>query len=141
MQQQTIRSTLKITRVEKRDDKRLIFGWAYISQNAAGETMVDHSGETITIDELEQAAYRYVTLSREGSDNHERGGVAELVESVVFTKEKFQALEIPIGMLPQGWWVGFHVLDDEVWEKVKSGEYRMLSIEGSAVKKPVEEAE
>ena len=31
-----------------------------------------------------------------------------------------------------GWWIGFKVLDEEVWEKVKDGTYSMFSIEGTA---------
>ena len=141
MEQQTIHSRLEIQHVRKDGDKRLIFGWAYVCTNAAGETMVDWSGEMIDVEELEQAAYKYVRLWRDGSDNHERGGVAVLVESVVFTDEKIAAIGIPQGTIPLGWWVGFQVLDDAVWEKVTSGEYRMFSIEGSAVKVPVDEPE
>ena len=53
---------------------------------------------------------------------HERGGEAVLIESVVFTEEKMKAMGIPAGTLPVGWWIGFKVLDEDVWEKVKSGE-------------------
>ena len=67
---------------------------------------------------------------------HERGGCATLVESCVFTQDKKAALGIPDDALPVGWWIGFKVTDDEVWEKVKSGEYPMFSIEGTAVREP-----
>ncbi|MCL2416031.1 MAG: XkdF-like putative serine protease domain-containing protein, partial [Defluviitaleaceae bacterium] len=63
---------------------------------------------------------------------HERGEVGQLVESVVFTKEKTVAMGIPGGILPEGWWVGFKIHDDEVWNKIKNGEYSMFSIEGTA---------
>jgi hypothetical protein len=46
------------------------------------------------------------------------------------TKEKMQAMGIPDGTIPEGMWVGFYIPDDEVYAKVKSGEYRMFSIEG-----------
>ena len=68
---------------------------------------------------------------------HERGGVAVLVESCVFTKEKMWAIGIPDGLIPEGWWIGFKVLDDDVWQKVKDGEYSMFSIEGEAIRQPV----
>lgn len=48
-------------------------------------------------------------------------------------------LGIPEGTLPVGWWIGFKVLDEDVWEKVKSGEYPMFSIEGEAERVEVEE--
>lgn len=70
---------------------------------------------------------------------HERGGAAVLVESVVFTEEKTQAMGIPAGAVPVGWWIGFKVLDEDVWEKVKDGTYSMFSIEGEAIREEVED--
>lgn len=122
--------------VQKSEDKRLAFGWAYMSIQKDGNPVVDHSGDMIDIGEIEKAAYRFTKLWRDGSDNHERGGVATLVESMVFTKEKAAALGIPEGTLPNGWWVGFEVTDPDVWGKVKSGEYSMFSIEGEAQRIP-----
>ena len=90
-------------------------------------------------EELENAAYQYVLLYREGGEMHERGGAAVLVESVVFTEEKMQAMGIPAGTLPIGWWIGFKVTDEDVWEKVKDGTYPMFSIEGEAERVEVED--
>ena len=69
---------------------------------------------------------------------HQRGGVGHVIESIVFTKEKAAALGIPADILPEGWWIGFKITDDEVWEKIKSGEYSMFSIEGEAIREPIE---
>lgn len=90
-------------------------------------------------EELEKAAYNFVRLYREGGEMHERGDCATLVESVVFTEEKMIAMGIPEGTLPVGWWIGFLVTDDDVWEKVKDGTYTMFSIEGEAERVEVEE--
>lgn len=115
------------------DEKRLAFGWASISEDESGTALVDLSEDVIDPETLENAAYEFVKLYREGGEMHERGDCAVLVESVVFTKEKMAAMGIPDGTLPTGWWIGFYVTDDEVWEKVKSGEYPMFSIEGTAI--------
>lgn len=123
------------------DDKRLAFGWANVSVNAAGEQLVDYHEDMIDIEELEQAAYKFVEFFREGGEMHERGGCAVLIESMVFTKEKQAALGLPEGTVPEGWWIGFHVTDDDVWAKVKDGTYPMFSIEGEAIREPVEEPE
>ena len=120
------------------DDRRLAFGWAYISEDAAGIQTEDWSGDQLAPDELESAAYQFVKLFREGGEMHERSGCAVLVESMVFTKEKQAALGIPEGTLPVGWWIGFKVTDPDVWEKVKNGEYSMFSIEGEAVRVEVD---
>ena len=63
---------------------------------------------------------------------HKRSGVGRVIESCVFTKEKADALGIPPNILPEGWWVGFKIDDDEVWEKIIVGKYSMFSIGGSA---------
>lgn len=114
------------------DDRHLAFGWANVSIRAGGEVIEDWQEDIIEPEDLEKAAYNFVELYREGGEMHERGGAAVLVESVVFTEEKFAAMGIPAGTLPIGWWIGFKVLDDDVWEKVKDGTYSMFSIEGVA---------
>ena len=114
------------------DEKMLAFGWASVSIRVDGEVIEDWQGDVIEPEELEEAAYEYVRLYRDGGEMHERGGVAVLVESVVFTEEKIAAMGIPAGILPVGWWIGFKVLDKAVWEKIKDGTYPMFSIEGEA---------
>lgn len=123
-------------RVAKVDaEQRLAFGWASVAIDAEGRPVIDHQGDLIPVAELERAAYRYVITSRDASEMHGRRGVAQLIESVVLTPEKYAALGLPIG--PSGWWVGFHVNDDAVWQRVKSGDFREFSIGGSATRKPV----
>lgn len=114
------------------DEKMLAFGWASVSVRVDGEVIEDWQGDIIEPGELEDAAYEYVRLYGEGGEMHERGGVAVLIESAVFTEEKMQAMGIPAGALPVGWWIGFKVTDDKVWKKVKDGTYPMFSIEGEA---------
>lgn len=127
-------------KVKKSDQaEQLVFGWASIADRASGATVVDHQEDIVEIDELEAAAYDFVRFYREGSEMHERGGldIAVLVESMVFTPDKLTLLGIPQGTLPYGWWVGFKVLDNDVWQKVVDGTYRMFSIEGQAVREQV----
>ena len=120
------------------DDKHLAFGWANVAVTSNGQQIEDYHEDIIDPDELEQAAYQFVELYREGGEMHERGGCAVLVESMVFTKEKQRALGITEGTLPEGWWIGFKVTDEEVWEKVKDGTYPMFSIEGEAIREVAE---
>lgn len=132
-----IKGRFKITKSD--DDKHLAFGWANVAIRADGEEIEDWQEDIIEPEELENAAYQYVLLYREGGEMHERGGAAVLVESVVFTEEKMQAMGIPAGTLPIGWWIGFKVTDEDVWEKVKDGTYPMFSIEGEAERVEVED--
>ena len=119
--------------IAKKDDERMLaFGWASVAIRVDGEQIQDWQEDMIDPADLENAAYQFVELYREGGEMHERGDVAVLVESCVFTEEKQKALGLEPGTLPVGWWSGFHVTDPDVWEKVKSGEYSMFSIEGKA---------
>lgn len=121
------------------DEKMLAFGWASVSMRVDGEVIEDWQKDIVEPEELEKAAYEFVLLYREGGEMHERGGTAVLIESVVFTEEKMQAMGIPVGTLPVGWWIGFKILDEDVWEKVKDGTYPMFSIEGEAERVKVED--
>ena len=124
------------------DDKRLVFGWASISVKADGEQLEDLQHDLINPEDLEEAVYEYVLNFRDTGEEHrphlrKKG---KLVESCVFTAEKQKDMGLPEGILPVGWWIGFKIEDDEAWEKVKNGTYRMFSIEGKAQRVPVEKA-
>jgi|TARA_Y100000310_G_scaffold98201_1_gene95944 hypothetical protein len=118
--------------VKIHDDKRLVFGWANIALTVDGELVEDTQHETIEPAELEKAAYEFVLEFRDSGVNHEGVAKGRLVESLVFTAEKLDALGLEEGALPQGWWVGFKIDDETVFKRVKSGELRMFSIQGSA---------
>ena len=125
------------------DDKRLVFGWANVAIRVDGEQIQDYQDDLIDPDNLEEIAYDYVLNFRAGGEVHNPAlrNVARLVESCVFTKEKMAAMNLPEGILPEAWWIGFYVDDDDAWEKIKSGEYKMFSIEGTGERIPVEGGE
>lgn len=119
------------------DDERLVFGWASVSTEG-GRLVTDVQGDQIEPSELEKAAYRYVLKSRQAGEMHVRKtGIGDLVESIVFTKAKQDALGIDLGR--EGWWVGFKIHDDEVWKAIKKGEYSAFSIGGRGTRVPVKE--
>jgi len=122
------------------DDKRLVFGWASVSVTLDGVPLEDRQSDIIDPDELENAAYEYVLNFRDGGEEHipSLRKKARLVESCVFTEEKQEAMGIPPGTLPVGWWIGFYVDDDEAWGKIKNGTYKMFSIEGTATRETIE---
>lgn len=124
------------------DDKRLVFGWASISFTADGEQLEDLQHDLINPEDLEEAVYEYVLNFRDTGEEHRPNlrKKGKLVESCVFTAEKQRAMGLPEGILPVGWWIGFKIEDDEAWEKVKNGTYRMFSIEGKAQRVPIEKS-
>lgn len=115
------------------NDKQYVFGWASVAKLADGTEVSDLEGDVITPDEIEKAAYEHVLDFRSTGEKHDPGLRAKgnLIESCVFTKEKQEAIGIPLGKIPEGWWCGYHITDQEAWAKIKSGEYKMFSVEGS----------
>lgn len=133
--------TVTATVSKAMDDKRQVYGWASITE-MNGQPVVDLQGDYVTIEEIEKAAHKYISSSRKGGDMHLRDGdnpvhVADLIESVVITPEKKEALGLPADS-PTGWWVGMQVNDEETWRKVRSGERPMFSIHGSGRRQEVE---
>lgn len=128
---------------KKDDDKRLVFGWANVAIRVDGEQIQDLQNDIIDIENLEEAAYDYVLKYRDCGEEHisDLRYKGRLVESCIFTKEKMQAMGLPEDALPQGWWIGFYIDDDDAWEKIKSGDYRMFSIEGTGTRVSVEGGE
>ena len=115
--------------VKADEDQRLLFGWASVVEKD-GALVTDSQGDQISPAELEHAAYDFVIRARIAGDMHEKVGTGHLVESMVFTAEKQEALGIDLAL--QGWWVGFKIEDDRVWDLIKSGDRPMFSIGGIA---------
>lgn len=121
-----------ITKVDK--DKQMVFGWVTVATED-GKEVTDRQGDRITPDEMEAMAYRFVLTSREAGEMHEKIGVGKLIESIVMTKEKQEALGIDLGF--EGWWCGFKITDKDVWEKVKDGSYSAFSIHGKGIRSKI----
>lgn len=137
MTQDSQQASASIVKID--DEKKLVFGWASIIKDENGMILLDRQDDFIdSEDELEKAAYDYVLHSRDGGEMHVRRGVAKMVESVVFTEEKQRALGIPVGSMPTGWWIGFKVDDERVWEQVKKGEYAGFSVHGTGKRESTE---
>jgi hypothetical protein len=59
---------------------------------------------------------------------------------MLITPEKLQAMGLEKGDAPVvGWWVGFKVDDELVWQQVKSRELQMFSIAGLGHRSPINE--
>lgn len=118
------------------EEKRIVWGWAYVCEEL-GSQVVDHSGDIVEAAEIEKAAHGFMLDSRQGGVMHEtKAGL--IVDSVFFSKDVQGALGINLGKV--GWWIGYKVLDDEVWKRVKSGELSAFSIGGSSETEEVTDA-
>lgn len=117
---------------KSKDDEGLVSGWANVAVNADGSLPLDWQDDVIRPETLEKAAINFMLEYRESGEMHKGKSKGVVVESIVFTKEKQQAIGIPEGTVPEGWFITVKVLDPEVFEKVKDGKYKMFSIQGTA---------
>lgn len=130
---QSVEVSVQITKLD--EDQNLVFGWLSVVEEN-GATVVDLQDHVIDVADLEKAAYDFVHESRVAGLMHEEFA-GDMVESMVFSKDKQEALGIDLGKI--GWWVGFKV-KPEVFAKVKSGDLAAFSIGGSAVLEDMQEA-
>lgn len=130
---------LKVTKVDK--ENRMVFG--FFSINKIGDDLLeDRQSDLIETHELEKAAYDFVLNARIAGEGHIRKGVGNLVESMMFTYEKQEAIKktltdlgiegVQFDLGIEGWWGGFQITDEVVLDKIEKGEYPMFSVGGSA---------
>ena len=115
-----------------REDERLVSGWANVALDKDGKAPIDWQDDVIAPATLEKAAIQFMLDYRGSGEMHKGASKGTVVESIVLTKEKQAAIGIPEGTVPEGWFITVKVHDQEVFEKVKDGTYRMFSIQGTA---------
>lgn len=117
--------------IAKMDDaQRLVFGWASVSKDANGALLEDLQGDMIEPDTLEKAVYDFVLFGGGANEMHQGRMKGQLIESLMVTDEKLQAMRLKRDGAPMAaWWVGFK-LEPDAYAKVKSGQYKMFSIKG-----------
>ena len=113
------------------DEQRLVYGLASVVTEK-GEPVIDRQGDVIKPDTLVKAVNNFMEHIRVGKQMHNGDQIGVVVHSLPITKEIGDSLGIQSDR--EGWVVAFKVYDDEVWEKVKSGELAAFSIGGRAVK-------
>lgn len=125
--------------ISKLDTERsMVFGFANVAVLKNGQTMVDLDGDVIPVDVLEDAAYDFVLKSRASGEMHQGEDiVGDMVESVFISPEKLEAWGLAKDAVQPRWWIGFK-LSSSAMAKVKSGEYRMFSIQGRSLAQKIE---
>jgi hypothetical protein len=130
----TLLSTVSIIKSVPADNQ--VFGWASVS--FANDTQVaDMEGDMIDLVDLEKAAYNSLVNLATGdaaNDTHDSPPFGRMIESMVFSPQKIEALGLPSDF-QQGWWVGLELPPDR-YQSVISGDRLMFSIEGRAIKEP-----
>lgn len=111
-------------------DQQVFWAWLSIAELPNGEPLVDLQGHIIPVEELEKAADAFMRDYRISDERHRMSRTGTVIGSIVTTREVQKILGVPPGTQPVGWLVKVYVDDVEVWAKVKSGEYAMMSIGG-----------
>lgn len=130
--EQKFKVNVDIYKAKEVGEKKLVSGWANIATCADGSKPLDWQGDIIEPGNLEEAAINFMLDYRDSGVNHQGPSTGIVVESIVLTKDKQAAMGIPEGIVPEGWFITVKITDDAVFEKVKKGEYRMFSIQGTA---------
>lgn len=95
----------------------------------------DLQGDVLTIDTIEIAAHNYLATSRTVGDSHSGPAAAEVVESYLAPAD----YDLGGHRITKGTWVmGVHILDPELWESVKRGDFTGFSIGGSGERKELQ---
>ena len=117
------------------EERRVAYGFFSVIEED-GEPVIDEQGDVIKEGVLLDAVHEFAIDSRAGRIMHRGHRIADVVESIVLTKDVQEALGIDLGMV--GWFGAMKFRDDEAWERVKSGEFQAFSIGGSGVRVPIE---
>lgn len=117
------------------EEQQIAFGWANICVECDGSSVVDSQDHEIDPVDFEKAAYEFnLNFHHEAfGEDHEGAPKGRLVESVFFTPEKLEAMGLTKSSLPTSWWIGVKVDDADAWQRIKKGDHRMFSIQGTAL--------
>lgn len=135
--------TMTLAKIDKVEQN--VFGFFTVVE-VGDDALIDEQEDIIEVDTLEKSAYEFVLDVRIAGESHDRLGVGDLIESVVFTKEKQEAIVkslseqgvtavLDLGSV--GWWGGFHITDNATWKSIEDGTYTAFSIGGTATRETV----
>ena len=119
---------IEIVKIDK--DRRMVYGVFLVPEEA------DHDGDVISMDDVEKVAHKFMADYRTIDEMHEDVIDADIVESAIAWAD---GLEYYGKVIKKGsWFGGVKVYDNDVWEKIKSGEYKGFSVRISGVRQPIE---
>lgn len=130
------RAITKRVGITKTDDsQQRVFGWSTVSE-VGGVLTEDLQNDVIEPAVLEEAVYDFLLHSRQSGEMHTGIGKGQIIESVVFTPEKLQAMGFECEPFTKHW-IGVQFEDPEVYKRCRSGEYTGFSIQGTGVREAV----
>ena len=120
-----VKKTIEVQIYKRDNEKQLITGIVLEPDTT------DAHGDRINIDEIEQAAHRFMLKSRIIGLQHREKGPVEIVESYVAPAD----FQINGQKVAKGSWVmTVKVHDNATWKQVKTGKYTGFSVGGMAIR-------
>lgn len=120
-----VTKTADILKVD--NERRIAWGWASVS-TMKGELVTDLQGDTITPQEMEKMADRFMASARTAKAMHQGDQIGEVLHSFPITNEIAKAFGMETDR--EGWIIGMKIHDDAVWQGFKDGTYKAFSIGG-----------
>jgi DNA adenine methylase len=121
---------IRIFKADKNEEERITFGVVLEPEE------IDAQKDTVSIEEIEQAAYRFMEdFGNLGLQHSEIiNGRTVLLESYIAPVD----FEVGTEKVKAGsWLMKLRIVDEDLWEEIKSGAITGYSIGGSAIRKPV----
>lgn len=131
--------SMEIAKID--EPQRVVYGFASVAFAKDGSPLVDHQGDVVDPAEIEKAAHHFIAEYRGSGVMHRGDAVGGVVESVVFTEDKALSMGMPAEVakaLDGKWWIGVKLADTSTFEKVRSGELKMFSIQGRGKRTVIE---
>ena len=138
---------LTVTKIDA--DRRLVTAITNVVSDGFGKSIVDHDGDVIGIDNLEDVFIKTFAKGGAGAggEMHLKSGGADVVEHHAFSTQTWKALgdslresfpHVPdLSHMPELGLVTFYVTDDNLWQRVKGGYFPEVSIEGDGYRRPI----
>jgi hypothetical protein len=105
------------------DEQQLVYGVVYEPE------VEDAHGDSMTSDEIEKAAHKFLKDFRNIDTQHDfDAGAGELVESYIAPVD----MDIDGEIITKGSWVIVTKATEEIWESIKKGEFTGYSMAGTA---------
>lgn len=128
--------TFDFGKLAKNEEKRQVFGWAYLCKDAKGQQVVDHSGDVVDPESLQKAAYSGFSTLFAGL-MHKGKAAASMITLAWSSPEIRKAQGSTDPGLEEGLWIGVQVESDELWKNIKGGKFPAFSIGGKGVRSPL----
>ncbi|QCG76691.1 XkdF [Vibrio phage D4] len=109
---------LRVRRTD--EERRVLYAEAY-----APVVIPDADGDVMTAEEIRAMSYRWMIQG----DNSRVDTQHDREKNGSYVVESFIARDDDTVFIPGAWVVGIHVVDPELWERVKAGDYQGLSLD------------